>query len=96
MNLKTAKALNLAIPNPSCYAPTRCSNEPGDVCFWHKADIGRPTPMSAFGGTADIDKRAAMSAYDPSATSASNSCCSGEGDFSLYQSTRLNRYDAAY
>ena len=33
-------------------------------------------------------------ANDPQRTSARISCCSGEASFRLYQSTRLNRYDA--
>src|SRR5262245_49769940 len=37
---------------------------------------------------------ASLSAFDPTRTSASISCCSSEVGFSLYQSTSLNRYDA--
>ena len=50
--------------------------------------------MSAIGGKADIQPGLTMSAIDPKRTSASNSYCSREADFSPYQSTRLNRYDA--
>ena len=43
--------------------------------------------MSGCVASADPD------ALDPTRTSASISCCSSEAGFSLYQSTRLNRYD---
>jgi hypothetical protein len=33
-----------------------------------------------------------LSAFDPTATLASISCCSGEADFSPYQSSRLSLY----
>jgi hypothetical protein len=36
-----------------------------------------------------------VDAIDPQRTPASISCCSSETGFSLYQSTRLSRYDAA-
>ena len=51
--------------------------------------------MSAIGGRADIDKKAAMSPNDPKRTSAIISCCNTEAGFCTYQSTSLSRYDAA-
>src|SRR5215470_329286 len=36
-----------------------------------------------------------MAEIDPTRTSGGIACCSGEVDFSPYQSTRLSRYDAA-
>ena len=52
--------------------------------------------MTAIGGQSGLDMlNVSSSPFDPIRTSASVSCCRSEAGFSLYQSIRLNRYDAS-
>jgi hypothetical protein len=71
--------------------------EEGAVACWHFSDMARCLTLSPLSGAKrKLDVGALRAAFDPSETSASISCCGSEAGFSLYQFTRLSRYNGAY
>ena len=74
------------------------SDLPGwPILFWHEA-AEKPCPHIGRDGVNSRQHMLNMSSshVDPTATSASILCCGSEVGFSLYQSARLSRYDAAF
>ena len=69
INLKAAKAMGLAIPESFCCAPTHCSSEWCNVCFWHLADMTGCTAYVRYRGQSGHAFAPHMSALGPKRTS---------------------------